>query len=521
MKIIKQMLMTVAVLLCSATVHAYDIEVDGIYYNIVSLTDLTIEVTYKGNSYDEISNEYSGEVIIPETVVYKSKVLKVTSIGDNAFYGCKSLTGITIPNSVTSIGDRAFCDTGLTSITIPNSVTSIGNSAFGYGNCPKLKELRIEDSDRFLSLGYQIGYPESGLFEDFQLERIYLGRNLKYGYSPFYNIKTLKSLTIGNCVTRIDAFSKCTTLEEVHISDIAAWCNIDFSHNPLYDAGNLYLNGELVTELVIPDNVTKIKCRVFDGCKSLTSITIPNSVTRVEEYAFWDCSNLTSVTIGENVAGIEKGAFDDCTSLKYLRIEDGTKSLSLDRNYMEQGLFFNCPLETLYLGRNISYSTYESYGYSPFYNIKTLKSVTIGNSVTNIGEFAFKECDMITSIYLLGATPPAVNSNSFANYHYVNTTVYVPQGSLSVYQSADFWKNFWDIQEFDATAIENATDDTLAFEITLGGIRFTAAEGKTVVVYTANGTLAEKINSYTGEEITLDNGVYIIHVGNKTMKVKL
>ena len=108
MKTIKQMLITVAVLLCSATASAHDFEVDGIFYNIISASDLTIEVTYKGDSFDEISNEYSGEVIIPETVVYKSKVLKVTSIASRAFCDCNELTSIEIPNSVAFIGFYAF-----------------------------------------------------------------------------------------------------------------------------------------------------------------------------------------------------------------------------------------------------------------------------------------------------------------------------------------------------------------------------------------------------------------------------
>ena len=108
MKTIKQLLTTVAVLLCSVAVNAHDFEVDGIYYNIISASDLTVEVTHKGDSPHDFSNEYRGEVIIPETVVYKSKTLTVTSIGDSAFYNCDGLTSVTIPNSVTSIEYYAF-----------------------------------------------------------------------------------------------------------------------------------------------------------------------------------------------------------------------------------------------------------------------------------------------------------------------------------------------------------------------------------------------------------------------------
>ena len=118
------MLIAVATLLFSSTASAYDFEVDGFYYNIISLSDLTVEVTAG-------DNKYSGEMIIPSTVTYKSKTLTVTSIGYYAFDGCSGLTSVAIPNSVTSIGNYAFdgCS-GLTSITIPNSVISIITDAF-------------------------------------------------------------------------------------------------------------------------------------------------------------------------------------------------------------------------------------------------------------------------------------------------------------------------------------------------------------------------------------------------------
>ena len=99
--------------------------------------------------------------------------------------------------------------------------------------------------------------------------------------------------------------------------------------------------------------------------------------------------------------------------------------------------------------------------------------------------------------------------------------VYVPKGTLATYQAADTWKNFWDIQEFDVTAIENIEDVTPVFEITSSGIQFTAAVGKAIAIYTTSGALVEKIDAYAGEEIALDKGVYIVRIGGKTMKVKL
>ena len=98
---LKQLFVAVLALLCSVAASAYDLEVDGIYYNILSISDLTVEVTYG-------DKKYSGEVVIPSTVSYKSKTLTITSIGNKAFYNCSGLTNVTIPNSVTSIGDYTF-----------------------------------------------------------------------------------------------------------------------------------------------------------------------------------------------------------------------------------------------------------------------------------------------------------------------------------------------------------------------------------------------------------------------------
>ena len=121
--------MAIAGLWCCMAANAHDFEVDGIYYNI--LTTAKVEITFKGSSYYEYDNEYTGKAEIPESVTYNGNTYSVTSIGDRAFSSCEGLTSITIPNSVTSIGYQAFMGCkGLTSITIPNSVTSIGEGAF-------------------------------------------------------------------------------------------------------------------------------------------------------------------------------------------------------------------------------------------------------------------------------------------------------------------------------------------------------------------------------------------------------
>ena len=130
-------------LLSTFFAFAHDFEVDGIYYKITS--DTEVSVTYRGTSYYQYSDEYTGDVIIPSTVSYNSVEYSVTTIGSSAFWGCIGLTSVTIPNSVTSIGSSAFSAcSGLTSVTIGNSVTSIGEGAF-WG-CDGLTSVTIGNS---------------------------------------------------------------------------------------------------------------------------------------------------------------------------------------------------------------------------------------------------------------------------------------------------------------------------------------------------------------------------------------
>ena len=200
----------------------------------------------------------------------------------------------------------------------------------------------------------------------------------------------LTSVTIPNSVTSIGeaAFYKCSGLTSVHISDIAAWCKIDFEvydSNPLSHAHHLYLNGEEVKDLVIPNSVTSIGDYAFYECSGLTSVTIPNSVTSIGTYAFRGCSGLTSVTIGNSVTSIERGAFCDCSRLT---------------------------------------------------------SVTIPNSVTSIGEHAFANCSELLDVYCYAEKVPSTESDAFNDSYPEYANLHVPAASIDSYKATAPWSSF-------------------------------------------------------------------------------
>ena len=265
---------------------------------LLSLPMLAVEVEIDGINYELVAKIKQATVIAKSSGVYSGEVVIPESVEHEG-----------TAYSVTSIGGWAFryCD-GLTSVTIPNSVTSIGNYAFQYCD-------------------------------------------------------GLTSVTIGNSVTSIgdNAFYDCSRLTSVHIYDIAAWCDIDFSNyesNPLSYAHHLYLNGEEVKDLVIPNSVTSIGDDAFHGCSALTSVTIPNSVTSIGHGAFLGCSGLTLVTIPNSVTSIGSCAFSCCSGLTSVTIPNSVTSI----------------------------------GYEVFSYCSALTSVTIPNSVTSIGVQAFYEC---------------------------------------------------------------------------------------------------------------------------------
>ena len=324
----KKLFLSTLLLALPLLVNAYDFAVantDGvpICYNYINNgTELAV---VKGIDYHGIVN-------IPEEVTYMSRTRKVTSIGDYAFSYCGGLTSVTIPNSVTDIG--------------------------------------------------------------------------------------------------VYAFQGCSGLTSVHITDLAAWIKIPFNYfysNPLYYAHHLFLNGEEIKDLVIPNSVTNIGNYAFSGCSGMTSVTIPNSVTSIGSDAFLDCYGLTSVYITDLAAWC-KISFSNYTS---------------NPLYYGHHLYINGEeIKDLVIPNSIT--IIENHA---FRNCSSLTSVTIPNSVSSIGNRVFYNCTGLTSVISKIENPCFIDAECFPQDVFYNTTLYVPKSTTEKYKSTDYWSKFVFIEE--------------------------------------------------------------------------
>ncbi len=250
----------------------------------------------------------------------------VTTIKEEAFSSCTNLFNISLPNTITTIEDRAFLNcTNMECITLGTRLRSCGAGAFD--NCINLHSVHTPSIEcwcriSFADMTANPAYFASGfIINDARVINVSIPENITtLSQYLFYNNIYLKSIEIPSSVNEIgsNAFGECSALSKVKISDIEAWCSIDFEDqmaNPLSIAGALYLNGALATHISIT-SVKDIKSHAFIQCTSLKTVSIADTVQEIEEEAFRACSVLTSVTIGVGVIDIGDRAFMGCKRLK-------------------------------------------------------------------------------------------------------------------------------------------------------------------------------------------------------------
>ena len=390
MKTLKH-LFTALLLMCATVATAHNFELGGIYYDITNATNKTVEVTYQGDSYSSNYNEYTGDVVIPESVTYNGTTYSVTSIGDYAFANCYGFTSIVIPNSVTSIGSYAFfnCSGLAGELVIPDGVTSIGRSAFS--GCNRLTSVEIGNSVTSI------------------------------GERAFNNCFGLISIVVDGNNTKYDSRENCNAIIETETNTLIIGCKNTVIPGSVTSIGdNAFLNYTDLTCIEIPGSVTSIGNSAFNGCTGLTSIEIPNSVTSIGGSAFRRCYGLTNVIIGNSVTSIGEEAFYNCSGLTSIEIPNSVTSI----------------------------------GNSAFYGCSDLETLYISNTIESIGDYAFAECNNILDIKMGSKKAITASENVFSNDAYINACLYVPTGRKFAYEKATPWKNFY-IVEMDFTGIDN------------------------------------------------------------------
>ena len=423
----------------------------------------------------------------------------VTSIGKDAFRGCKDLKSVTFPNSVTHIGDGAFknCEK-LTSVTIPNGVTSIGKGVFE--SCYKLKSVTIPNG--VTSIG------DRAFLGCYNLLDVTIPNSVtSIGDEAFGSCNRLTSVTIPNSVTSIGTgpFFSCDSLKSIDVAaDNAHYRSVDgilFNKNktaliqylqnrrgPYTIPDGVASIGGLafkycfdLTSVTFPNSVTSIGDEAFYHCGGLMSVTLPNGVASIGEYAFYGCERMTSITLPNSAASIGRGAFSGCDRLTSVTIPSGLTSVEME-------LFNGCDrLKSITIPNSVM-----SIGKWAFGNLPELKSITIPNSVTSIGDRAFENCGLtsasigksvasigdgafmncgaLKSITVLNPTPPKLGDKPFRAQRIVfqcltgrdweslerereadtvsyaidldSACLYVPKSSLAAYRAADTWKEF-------------------------------------------------------------------------------
>ncbi len=457
----------------------------------------TLGTTASAETYGDLTYEISdGEITITDcdtsvtTVEIPSEIdgYTVTIIDDQAFYGCSSLTSVTVPDSVTSIGYGAFrgCKS-LETMTLPfvgSSASASGteDAVFGYiFGYTKLHSSYGTTLQEYSDSGYKYYYIPSSL----RTVEITAATQIPYG--SFYGCAMLTSITINGPVTTIgkhafhgcsnlssvimpdsisiiddcafyycrnltsiripqsitnfgySVFYDCYNLSTVNIADISAWCETNFSNedaNPISYAKKFYINNELITKLSIPNNVTSIGKYAFYNCSELIDITIPDTVTTIGEYAFLDCTNLTSIIVPDSLENIGVAAFKGCNSLEYIKIPFIGANLSARNENSVFGYIFGYkslkssstsqPSKTIF--------QYYSMGYNYYYYIpESLKTVDV-TLATRIPYNAFYNCSMLTSITIPN-TVETIGISAFENCHNL-TSVIIPDSVISIGDSA-------------------------------------------------------------------------------------
>lgn len=481
-----------------------------IYYNITSSTNKTVEVTYKEDGYFNYYDGYNGAVTIPSTVYYNGSYYTVTAIGEDAFCDAGGMTSITLPNTITSIGDYAFYSSEmdgdpnqLTTITIPNSVKTIGKYAFG--RCYSLQTVVIGDGVTTIgeaaffrcpnmtdiTLGSSVTTIGSGAFD---FRGTYEVEGTTYIRSVTFHCKSIipPTLASNSFPSNSDTFQNPYYMHHIYTVNPYArslykawtyWSNFYCLQNSAYNYEvdhqyDFYTGG--IYYLITGTNTVKVCHKYGEGRTSWSgysgdysyrgSVTIPTT-------AYYSGTSKTY-----NVTAIANNAFDETPTMMI----NGSQAPSL-RN---QG-----DLTSVVVGNNVT-----TIGENAFKNCNGLTSVTLGTNVSSIGASAFYGCTALATVTCQRSTPATIQSSTFDSNHYSTVTLKVPSTSaVNSYKAATYWKNFYVI-------VPNGGELNYAANISGGNYIFSTSgtypwivkgDGTRVYVQSSNAGVASSTSTMT------------------------
>lgn len=443
----------------------------------------------------------------------------VTDLGDNSFYGCTGLTTVSISNKG-NIGKEAFSSSQIIESLILNNKGNIETSAFAnivgsfvanINNTGIIASLAFKETSGLtaLKIGDNVNDISNNAFQScLNLQSAILYNKGTLGSSAFASCNSLHIVTLGNEVTSVgnSSFQECFSLKTIalgnNISIIGQYAfdgcssleSINIPNAVKSIGAYAFHNCSQMISAKIGTGITAIPTHSFSGCSNMTEVQIGPNVRNIENSAFRGCSSLPAITIPEAVNSIGDYTFEGCNALKNVIMTEKASELTLGSNG-QKPMFSDCPLDSVFIGRNISYPTESNQGYSPFYRNTSLKSIHIsdvetevspnefygctnlknvrlgdgitdignwafsgcgsidffsfGSNLENIGKEAFSDCTAMTKLISHSVIPPACGEQALDDINKWNCELEVPYGSLSAYKSEAQWKEFFFIKEAD------------------------------------------------------------------------
>ena len=453
------------------TMFAYDVQLDGVCYNLDSNKKVA-SVTHRGSSSNyNFSTQYSGDIIIPPSITYSGIRYDVTSIEDKAFYYSIQMLSVSIPNSITNIGNDAFgiCS-NLKSIIFPDGVSKVGIRTFR--NCKELTSVSLGANTT------EIG--ESAFEGCSKLYSLVIGNSIvRIGDYAFNGCSSLTIIELPNSVTSIgrQAFASCRSLESIDVStENQLFSSVD---GVLFDKSKetliCYPAGKTDDSYAIPNSVSRIEGLAF-AYNNLISISIPESVINIGAEAFYQCNNLPIIDNVQYADNYLVGVKDD--GLSTYIIQEGTK-------WIGSAAFSNC------------------------YNLTT---IDIPSSVKYIEEVSFYGCYNLSSVTNHAFIPQETNDVFNHETYIQECSLYVPANSINLYKEAEGWKEFKEILPIPGTepcitasGTCGAQGDNLTWELSCDGVITIGGTGE--MANWDEGSMPWYLNKTDIKSVVIEDGV--------------